>query len=154
MKRMYTLIALLLAFLGVAFFSENGGLVKRRVPRVGVLTLMHHPALDQIYKGFVDELAREGYHDGKNIQIEYQNANGDQSNLKAMASKLVNDNCNVIYSITTPAAQAELYQQDSHRSGRCHRSERGRSGQEQPPPRWQHQRCFRPVANQGAAQPG
>ena len=54
MKRMYTLIALLLAFLGVAFFSENGGLVKRRVPRVGVLTLMHHPALDQIYKGFVD----------------------------------------------------------------------------------------------------
>lgn len=106
MKRMYTLIALLLTFLGVAFFSENGGLVKRRVPRVGVLTLMHHPALDQIYKGFVDELAREGYHDGKNIQIEYQNANGDQSNLKTMASKLVNDNCNVIYSITTPAAQA------------------------------------------------
>lgn len=106
MKRMYTLIALLLAFLGVAFFSENGGLVKRRVPRVGVLTLMHHPALDQIYKGLVDELAREGYHNGKNIQIEYQNANGDQSNLKTMASKLVNDNCNVIYSITTPAAQA------------------------------------------------
>lgn len=106
MKRMYALIALLLAFLGVAFFNENGSLVKRRVPRVGVLTLMHHPALDQIYKGFTDELAREGYHNGQNIQIEYQNANGDQSNLKTMASKLVNDNCSVIYSITTPAAQA------------------------------------------------
>ena len=99
MKRMYTLIALLVAFLGV---------VRQRTPKVGVLTLMHHPALDQIYKGYVDELGRLGYHDGKNIKIEYQNANGDQSNLKTMAGKLVNDNCNVIYGITTPAAQASL----------------------------------------------
>ena len=107
MKRMYTLIALLVAFLGVAFFMESGGqLVRQRTPKVGVLTLMHHPALDQIYKGYVDELGRLGYHDGKNIKIEYQNANGDQSNLKTMAGKLVNDNCNVIYGITTPAAQA------------------------------------------------
>jgi putative ABC transport system substrate-binding protein len=106
MKRMYTLIALLVTFLGVAFFKENGGFVKQRVPKVGVLTLMHHPALDQIYKGYVHELAREGYHNGKNIKIEYENANGDQSNLKTMASKLVNDNCSVIYGITTPAAQA------------------------------------------------
>ena len=106
MKRMYTLIALLVAFLGVAFFKESGGFVKQRVPKVGVLTLMHHPALDQIYKGYVHELARKGYRNGKNIKIEYENANGDQSNLKTMASKLVNDNCNVIYGITTPAAQA------------------------------------------------
>lgn len=107
MKRMYTLITLLVAFLGVAFFTENGnGFIRQRTPHVGVLTLMHHTALDQIYKGYVDELAREGYHNGKNIKIEYQNANGDQSNLKTMASKLVNDNCNVIFGITTPAAQA------------------------------------------------
>ncbi|MCH3921413.1 tryptophan ABC transporter substrate-binding protein [Limosilactobacillus sp.] len=106
MKRMYSLIAIILVFLGFAFFKENGGLVKQQTPKIGVLTLMHHPALDQIYKGFVDELAKEGYHNDKNIKIEYQNANGDQSNLKTMASKLVNDNCTVIYSITTPAAQA------------------------------------------------
>lgn len=106
MKRMYTLIAILLVFLGFAYFKENGGLVKQRTPRIGVLTLMHHPALDQIYKGYVDELAREGYHNGKNIKIEYQNANGDQSNLKTMASKLVDDNSTVIFGITTPAAQA------------------------------------------------
>lgn len=103
---MYTLIALIIVFLGVAFFKENGGITKQRVPRVGVLTLMHHPALDQIYKGYVHELAQEGYHNGKNIKIEYQNANGDQSNLKTMASKLVNDNSSLIFAITTPAAQA------------------------------------------------
>ena len=106
MKRMYTLIAIIVAFLMVAFFTENNQLRRQRVPKVGVLTLMHHPALDQIYKGYVDELAREGYHNGKNIKIEYQNANGDQSNLKTMAAKLVDDHASVIFGITTPAAQA------------------------------------------------
>lgn len=103
---MYTLIAIIVAFLMVAFFTENNQLRRQRVPKVGVLTLMHHPALDQIYKGYVDELAREGYHNGKNIKIEYQNANGDQSNLKTMAAKLVDDHASVIFGITTPAAQA------------------------------------------------
>ncbi|WP_367341322.1 tryptophan ABC transporter substrate-binding protein [Limosilactobacillus sp.] len=106
MKRMYALIVILLAFLGVAFFQESGGTVARREPRVGVLQLMHHPALDQIYKGFLHGMAEEGYHKGKNIKIDYQNAQGDQSNLKTMANKLVNDNENVIFTITTPAAQA------------------------------------------------
>ena len=106
MKRMYTVIAILLAFLGVAYFKENGGIVKQAKPKVGVLTLMHHPALDQIYKGFVHGLAEEGYHNGKNITIDYQNANGDQSNLKTMANKLVNENSTVLFGITTPASQA------------------------------------------------
>ncbi|WP_251573931.1 tryptophan ABC transporter substrate-binding protein [Limosilactobacillus agrestimuris] len=106
MKRMYTVIVLLLGFLGIAFFTENHGTIKQRVPKVGVLTLMHHPALDQIYKGFIDELAKEGYHNGKNIKIEYENANGDQSNLKTMANTLTNNNPTVLFGITTPASQA------------------------------------------------
>lgn len=106
MKRMYTLIVLLVAFLGVAFFKEGGSLTITSKPKIGVLTLMHHPALDQIYKGFVDELAKEGYKDGKNVTIEYQNAQGDQSNLKTMATKLVNDHSTVLFGITTPASQA------------------------------------------------
>ena len=106
MKRMYTVIAILLTFLGVAYFKENGGIIKQSKPKVGVLTLMHHPALDQIYKGFVHGLAEDGYHNGKNITIDYQNANGDQSNLKTMANKLVNENSTVLFGITTPASQA------------------------------------------------
>ena len=32
MKRMSAVIILLLGFLGIAFFTENGGVVKQRVP--------------------------------------------------------------------------------------------------------------------------
>ncbi|AGR63534.1 tryptophan ABC transporter substrate-binding protein [Limosilactobacillus reuteri] len=75
-------------------------------PVVGILTMMHHPALDQIQKGVVAGLAEEGYRNGKNIKIEYQNANGDQGNLNTMANKLVNDHAKVVVGITTPACQA------------------------------------------------
>lgn len=108
MKRMYSLIAILVVFLGVAFFNESGGmsLFKPSTPTVGVLQLMHHPALDQIYHGFRHQLAKEGYHNGKNVKVEYQNAQGDQSNLKTMAGKLANDHPKVLVGITTPASQA------------------------------------------------
>lgn len=106
MKRMYTLIGILLIFLGFAYFQENNAGRSQSKPTIGILTLMHHPALDQIYRGYVHELGKEGYHDGKNIKLEYQNANGDQSNLNTMASKLVNDHPTVLFGITTPAAQA------------------------------------------------
>ncbi|MBA1433841.1 tryptophan ABC transporter substrate-binding protein [Bombilactobacillus bombi] len=106
MKRMVAFISILVMFLIVAFFSENKHLTSQSQVRVGVLTLMHHPALDQIQEGFTAGLAEKGYHNGKNIQIDYQNAQGDQSNLKTMASKLVNENSNVVVGITTPASQA------------------------------------------------
>ena len=107
MKRMYSFIAIILIFLGFAYFQESKPAIqKNKVPEIGVLTLMHHPALDEIYRGFLNELKAEGYQNGKNIKINYQNANGDQSNLRTMASKLVDQNNDILVGITTPAAQA------------------------------------------------
>lgn len=106
MKRMYAFIAIILVFLGFAYFKEGGLVTKQKTPTVGILTLMHQPALDQIHKGVVAGLAKEGFHNGKNIKIDYQNAQGDQSNLKTMSSKLVDENNDVLVGITTPAAQA------------------------------------------------
>ena len=57
MKRMMTFVGILIAFLAVAFFQESGPLSAQSKPRVGVLTLMHHPALDQIQKGVTAGLA-------------------------------------------------------------------------------------------------
>lgn len=105
MKRIIAIIVALIVVLG-GFLGISRAQQRQAKPVVGVLTMMHHPALDQIYKGFVAGLAEEGYHNGKNIKIEYQNANGDQSNLHTMANKLVNDHAKVVMGITTPAAQS------------------------------------------------
>lgn len=107
MKRMLGLLALLLLFLGVAFFHDSRKMpTANQRPQVGVLTLMHHPSLDQIYCGLKDGLAQAGYRPGKSLQLDYQNANGDQSNLRTMAAKLANEHNQVLVGITTPAAQA------------------------------------------------
>lgn len=74
--------------------------------KIGVCQLVQHDALDASYKGFVDGLAEAGYVDGDNIILDYQNAQGDQSNCSTIATKFVNDNDDLILAIATPAAQA------------------------------------------------
>ena len=71
--------------------------------KLGVLQLLSHPALDAIYQGIQDELVKEGYEVGKNLEIDFQNAQGDQSNLASMSEKLVSNKNDVIVGITTPA---------------------------------------------------
>ena len=82
------------------------GTSKETVLKIGVIQLVEHSALDANYKGFVDGLAEAGYVDGKNIKIDYQNAQGEQANCVTIAQKLINDKDDLIFAIATPAAQA------------------------------------------------
>ena len=77
-----------------------------KVFTIGINQLVKHAALDASYQGFVDALAEAGYKDGEKIKIDYQNAQGDQSTASTIATKLVNDNNDLILTIATPAAQA------------------------------------------------
>ena len=98
---------LLVCILGYGYFSSKKGEDTKKVDnkevKVGVLQLLSHPALDQIYKGLEDGLKKEGYEVGKNLKIDLQNAQGDQSNLASMGQKLVTDNNDILVGITTPA---------------------------------------------------
>jgi len=77
----------------------------KAVKKIGVIQLVQHGALDAANKGFVDGLASRGYKDGENIKIDQQNAQGDQSNLKTISQRFVNNKVDLIYAIATPAAQ-------------------------------------------------
>ena len=74
--------------------------------KIGVIQLVEHPALDKNYQGFVDGLKDAGFIDGQNIEIDYENAQGEQANCVTIAQKLVNDQSDLIFAIATPAAQA------------------------------------------------
>ena len=76
------------------------------VKHVGVLQVVQHPSLDKAYKGFKKGLKEEGYVEGKNLKIDYQNAQNNQDNLKSMSEKLVNEKSDLILGIATPAAQS------------------------------------------------
>jgi len=73
---------------------------------IGVIQLVQHDALDASNKGFVDALKEKGYEEGKNITIEQQNAQGEQTNAQTICSQFVDAKKDMIFAIATPAAQA------------------------------------------------
>ena len=93
-------------FAGCSANAASEKVTTEDVFKIGVVQYVEHQSLDDIYKGIVDELKANGYEDGINIEIDYQNGQGDQSNLKTISSKFVNDNSDLIIAIATPAAQA------------------------------------------------
>ncbi|AVK62493.1 peptide ABC transporter substrate-binding protein [Lactobacillus sp. CBA3605] len=107
---MLAFISALVVFLGVAFVLTNQTAKKttssKKVPTVGILQLETHPALDAIHRGILAGLKEYGYVPGKTVKIDYQNAQGDQSNLKTMSQKFINENADETIAIATPAAQA------------------------------------------------
>ena len=72
---------------------------------VGVVQLVEHDALDAANKGFVDALKERGFEEGKNLTIDNQNAQADQSNLQNIGQRFVTNKVDLIYAIATPAAQ-------------------------------------------------
>ncbi|MFH1124132.1 MAG: ABC transporter substrate binding protein, partial [Pseudomonadota bacterium] len=100
MRRMIVVLSLLLA-LGLLFGSG----VSAKMIRIGEHQIVSHPALDNDSKGFAAALAEEGFVEGKNITIDRQNAQGDQSNCAIIARKFEDDKVDLIHAISTPNAQ-------------------------------------------------
>ncbi len=76
--------------------------------KIGIVQLVEHTSLDQIRESIIKQLEDEGYVDGDNIEIDYQNAQNEQSNLKTICQGFVADQVDIIVAITTPAAQVAM----------------------------------------------
>lgn len=77
-----------------------------KVKTIGISQLVAHPALDKAREGFIEALSDNGYRDGENIKIDYQNSQNDMPTTQTIASKFVSDKVDLIYAISTPSAQA------------------------------------------------
>lgn len=72
---------------------------------IGILQYVEHDSLDQVRKGFIDELDQAGFVDDENIQIDYLNASADTANLATMSQKMTKNN-DYLFAIGTQAAQS------------------------------------------------
>ena len=82
--------------------ADSSSEVSADAKKIGVLQYVQHPALDKANEGFVAALEEAGIE----VDIEQQNAGGEQSAAQTIANKLVNDKKDLILAIATPAAQA------------------------------------------------
>lgn len=79
---------------------------EKSVKKIGVIQFVEHAALDAAYQGFVAALAENGYVDGDNISIDYQNGQADTNNLSTISDRFVSNKVDLVLAIATPAAQA------------------------------------------------
>ncbi|MDD2497778.1 MAG: ABC transporter substrate-binding protein [Desulfitobacteriaceae bacterium] len=74
--------------------------------KIGIIQIVEHPSLDAARLGFLDALAAEGYEEGKNLTVNYQNAQGDMPTLNTIAKNLVAEGNDLVLAIATSSAQA------------------------------------------------
>jgi len=74
--------------------------------KIGIVQIVEHPSLNEIRESFLKQLAQDGFKEGQNIAVDYQNAQGDQTNLKTICQKFANNKYDLIVAIATPSAQA------------------------------------------------
>ena len=74
--------------------------------KISIVQIVEHPALDAARLGFLEVLKANGYEEGKNLTVDYKNAQGDQSTLTSIAGKFASDKPDLILAIATPSAQA------------------------------------------------
>lgn len=94
-----------LAGCGQKTSSENSSTSKEKVS-IGIIQIVEHPALDSAREGFLETLKENGYEEGKNLTVDYQNAQNDQSILQSIAQKFASSKLDLVLAIATPSAQA------------------------------------------------
>ena len=76
--------------------------------KIGISQIVTHPALDATREGIIQGLADNGYVDGENVEIDYQNSEGDMALVASIAQKFVSDKVDVMVTIATPNSQAAI----------------------------------------------
>lgn len=101
MKKTLALIALLLtaSLLFPALAAE-------KLPTVGILQYVQHPALDAAREGFIAGLAAEGFVDGETVTLDYQNGQASQDINASIADRFIALPVDLVLAIATPSVQA------------------------------------------------
>jgi putative ABC transport system substrate-binding protein len=105
-RRGFTVGVLLLGAVITAWAAgtPEGGSTSAKIGNViGISKFVAHPALDDIERGIMDELAELGHTD---LEFDLQNADADISTASSIATKFRNDGVRLAIGIATPTAQA------------------------------------------------
>lgn len=73
--------------------------------KIGISQIAEFSALDDNRKGFIKALEDNGYKEGTNLELDYQNAQGDLTVSQTIAKQFASQNKNLIFAIATPSAQ-------------------------------------------------
>ena len=105
-------IASILVALCLVLFLPLFALSETKVYKIGIAQFANHPSLDNCRDGFLQGLSEAGFKEGENIEVDFQNANGDMGTAALIASSFVTNNMDLICAIATPMATTAVNTSD------------------------------------------
>ncbi|MDQ6422085.1 ABC transporter substrate-binding protein [Paenibacillus sp. LHD-117] len=73
---------------------------------IAISQIVEHPSLDATREGFLAALKDAGFEEGKNLKVDYNNAQGDANNVKTIAEKIASSDVDLALGIATPTTQS------------------------------------------------
>lgn len=73
---------------------------------IAITQFIEHVAVDTVRLGILEELAKNGYKEGENLTVNYDNAQGNAGTAGQIARKFLGLKPDVIVALTTPSAQS------------------------------------------------
>ncbi|WP_235012344.1 ABC transporter substrate-binding protein [Caballeronia catudaia] len=92
----------------IVALASAGGPVAAQTPSttvIGIASLGPHPSLAKTIEGFKQQMAKEGYVEGKNTSYVYSDANFTQALMPQMFSQIVAQHPSLILTVTTSVSQ-------------------------------------------------
>ena len=86
--------------------GEGGSGAAAGSKKIGVIQYTTVPSLDNCYKGFVKGLKDEGFEQGKNLTIDFQNAQAETATADTEAQTMASKKYDMLSAIATPAAMS------------------------------------------------
>lgn len=74
--------------------------------KIGIAQFAQHGSLDNCREGFLQGLEEEGFVEGENLEIDYQNSDADMGTAGTIAQGFAAKGVDLMCGIATPAAQA------------------------------------------------
>ncbi|MEX2645961.1 MAG: ABC transporter substrate-binding protein [Gaiellaceae bacterium] len=89
--------------------ATEGGGATTEPKRVAIFEIVQLDIIDDLVKGFKENMAKEGFVEGDNVTYETFNAQGETTNCNTIASQLAQGDWDLVYVVGTSCVQA-LYQ--------------------------------------------
>lgn len=74
--------------------------------KISISQIVEHPSLDATKEGFLAALKDAGFVEGENLTVDFNTAQGDQTNNLSIAQKIAGAKADLALGIATPSAQA------------------------------------------------
>ncbi|MCX6152478.1 MAG: hypothetical protein NTX22_18275 [Ignavibacteriales bacterium] len=98
-------LVLIVLLMSKLFFINNN---ETKFVKIGIVIPNDAEILTLTRDGFIREMKKLGYEDGKNCKIIEQNANGDIPTLSTIIDNYINQNIDIYVTISTPSTQTAV----------------------------------------------